>query len=88
MRHAVPVEDLLLLLRPDAVVFVQKVQERAFGFFQRGVGPRLEVAQIREDAFLEFLRVLDRPTKSLEPERQASYNVRAGDVEEVVPRTA
>jgi hypothetical protein len=86
VRHTVPVEDLLLLLRTDAVVLVQKVEEGAFRLFQRSVSARLEVSQIREDALFKLLRVLDRATKSLEAERQASYNVGTGDVEEVAPR--
>lgn len=75
MRYAVPVEDLLLLLSADAVVLVQEVEEGAFRLFQRSVSARLEVSQVREDALFKLLRVLDRATKCLEAERQASYNV-------------
>jgi hypothetical protein len=38
MWHAVPVEDLLLLLGSDAVVLVEEVKEGALGLFQRGIG--------------------------------------------------
>ena len=86
MRYAVPVKDLLLLLGADAVVLVQKVEERTFRLFQRSVSARLEVSQIREDALFKLLRVLDRTTERLEAERQASYNVGTGNVEEVAPR--
>ena len=68
MWYAVPVKDLLLLLRADAVVLVKEIQERALGLFQRGIGPRLQIAQIREDALLKLLGVLDRTTERLESE--------------------
>ena len=55
---------------------------------QRRICARLQVAQVGENAFLEFLRILDGPAESLEPEGQASHNVGAGDVEEVVPEDA
>lgn len=80
MGHAVPVEYLLLLLRADAIVFVHKVKESALGLFEGRIGARFEVAQIREDALFEFLRVLDRSPKGLEPEGQASYDVSPGNV--------
>jgi hypothetical protein len=35
MRNAIPVKDLLLLLGPDAVVLVEKVEKRALRLFQR-----------------------------------------------------
>ena len=85
MGDAVPVEDLLLLLGADTIVLVEKVEESALGLFQRGIGARLEVAQVGKDALFEFLGVLDRATKGLEAERKTSHNVGAGDVEEVVP---
>ena len=66
MRHAIPIENLLFLLRSNAVVLVHKVEERTLGFLERCIGPGLEVSQIREDAFLEFLGVLDRTPESLE----------------------
>lgn len=83
--HAVPVEDLLLLLGPDAVVLVEEVQEAALGLFQRGIGAGLQVSQIGEDALLELLGVLDGAAEGLEAEGQASHDVGAGDVEEIVP---
>lgn len=85
MRYAVPVEDLLLFLRPNAVVFVHEVKEGALGLLQGRIGARLQVAQVGEYAFLEFLRVLHRPSKGLEAKRQAPYDIRAGDMEQVVP---
>ena len=68
MRYAVPVEHLLLLLRSNAIVLVHEVEEGAFWLLERRIGARLEVAQIREDAFLELLRVLHRSSKGLEAE--------------------
>ena len=68
MRHAVPVEDLLLLLCSYAVVLVQEVEESALGFFERGIGTRLQVSQIGEDALLELLRVLHWTSECLESE--------------------
>lgn len=68
MWYAVPVKDLLLLLRTNAVVLVQKIQKGTLGLFERSISTRLEVSQVREDALLELLRVLDRPTKGLEAE--------------------
>ena len=77
MRYAVPVEDLLLLLGANAVVLVEEVEERAFRLLERGIGAGFEVAQVREDAFLEFLRVLHGSAKGLEAEGQASHDVGA-----------
>jgi hypothetical protein len=85
MRYAVPVKHLLLLLRADTVVFVQEIEERALGLLQRGVGAGFEVPQIGENAFFEFLRVLDWATEGLKAEGQASDDVGAGDVKQVVP---
>lgn len=85
MRHTVPVEDLLLLLRPNAIIFVEEIEERTLGFFQGRVGSGLEVAQVGENAFFEFLRVLDGASEGLESEGKASNDIRAGDVEEIVP---
>lgn len=87
MRHAVPIEYLLFLLSADAVVLVQEVEEWALGFFERGIGSGLEVSQIREDTLLELLRVFDRATEGLESKGQASHDIRARDVKEVVPVT-
>lgn len=83
--HAVPVEDLLLLLCANAVVLVQEIKESALGLLQRCIGTRLQVAQIGEDALFELLGVLDGTAKGLESEGEASHDVGAGDVEEVVP---
>lgn len=75
MRDAIPVEDLLLLLCPDAVVLVEEVEKGALGLFERGIGTGLEVSQVGEDAFLELFRVLDGTTKGCETERQASNDI-------------
>ena len=85
MWHAVPIEHLLFFLGPNAVVFVQEVEEGALGFFQGCVGAGLQVAQVGEDAFLELLGVLHRSAERLEAEGETSYYIRARDVEEVVP---
>lgn len=68
MGHAVPIEDLLLLLGSDAVVLIEEVEKGALGLFQRGIGTRLEISQIGEDTLLKLLRVLDRTAKGLESE--------------------
>jgi hypothetical protein len=39
--HAVPVEDLLLLLCPDAVVLIEEIEKGAFGFFECRIGVEL-----------------------------------------------
>lgn len=75
MRYAVPVEDLLFFLSPDAVVLVEEIEERALGFFERSIGPSLQVPQIGKDTLFEFLRVLDGTSKGLEPECKASNNI-------------
>lgn len=87
MGHAIPIEHFLLLLGADAVVLVKKVEKGALGLLQGGIGPGLEISQIREDSLLELLGVLDRTAKGLEPERQASNNVGTRDVKEIVPTT-
>jgi len=46
VRHAVPIKDLLLLLSANAVVLIQEVQEGAFGFLERSVSSRFEIAKI------------------------------------------
>lgn len=43
MGHAVPVKDLLLLLCANAIILVEKVEKGALGFFEGGIGARLEV---------------------------------------------
>lgn len=72
---AVPVEDLLLFLRSDAVVLVQEVKKRALGFFERRIGAGLEVAQVGEDTLFEFLRVLDRASKGLEAKGETPHDI-------------
>lgn len=85
MGHAVPVEHLLLLLRSDAIVLVHEVQERTFRLFQRRIGSGFEIAQVREYAFLEFLRVLHRSPEGLKAKRETPYDICSGDVEEIIP---
>jgi hypothetical protein len=82
---AIPVENLLLFLGPDAVVFVQEIQKRALGFFERGIGAGFEVAQVGEDSFFEFLRVLDGAAKRLEAKGQTPNDIGTRDMEEVAP---
>jgi len=83
--YAVPIKNFLLLLRSNAVVLVKEIKESTLGFFQGGVGARLQVSQVGEDTLLEFLRVLHGSAEGLESKGKASYNIRAGDVKEVVP---
>ena len=85
MRNAVPVKDLLLLLRADAVALVEKVEECALGLLERSVRAGLEVAKIGKDTLLELFGVFYRSAEGLESKGQAADDVGAGDVEEVVP---
>lgn len=85
MRHTVPVEDLLLFLRSNAVVLVKKIKKGALGLLKGSIAPRFQVSQVGENTLFEFLRVPHRPAKGLEPKRQASYDIRAGDMEQVIP---
>ena len=85
MRHAVPVEDFLLLLCSNAIVLVQKVQEGTLRLFERCISTRFQVAQVRKYSLFEFLRVLDRSTKSLEPEGKTSHDIRSRDMKKIVP---
>ena len=85
MRDAVPVEHLLLLLRSDAIVLIHEVEEWALWLLERCIGARLEVAQIREDAFLELLRILHRTSEGLESEGETSHDICTGDMKQVVP---
>ena len=55
MWHAIPVEDLLLLLCSNAVVLVQEIQEATLWLFERGISARLQVSQVRKDTLLELL---------------------------------
>ncbi len=85
MWYAVPIKNFLLLLCSNAVVLVKEIKESTLGLFQGGVGARLQVSQVGEDTLLEFLRVLHGSAEGLESKGKASYNIRAGDVKEVVP---
>lgn len=87
MRNAVPVEDLLFLLCSNTVVLIQVIKKGALWLLERGVGAGLEISKIGEDALFEFLRVPHRATERLKPEREASDDVRARNVEEIVPET-
>jgi hypothetical protein len=81
MWHAVPVEDLLLLLCSDAVVLIEKIEKGAFGFFECRIGASFQISKIGEDTLLKLLRVLDRPAKGLKTKGEASDDISAGDVE-------
>ena len=83
--ECIPVKDLLLLLRTDALVLEQQIQERAFGFLQARVDARLEIPQIGEDALLELLHVAHRATERLEAKHQRPNDIGTGDVVEAAP---
>jgi hypothetical protein len=85
MRNAIPIENFLLLLRSDAVVLVEEIEERTFRLFQGCICSRLEIAEIGEYAFLELLGVLHWPAKRLKAEGKASYDICPRNMEEVVP---
>jgi len=85
MGHAVPVKDLLLLLRANAVALVEEVKESALGLLERSIRAGLEVSKIGKDALLELFGVFDGSAKGLKAKGQTADNVGAGDVEEVVP---
>jgi hypothetical protein len=53
--NAVPVKHLLFLLRANAVVFVQEVQERALGLLEGCIGAGFEISQVGEDTLFKFL---------------------------------
>lgn len=44
--NAVPIKDLLLLLCSNAVVLVEKVEERTLRLFQRRIGSRFQISEI------------------------------------------
>lgn len=88
MRYAIPVKDLLLLLCPNAVVFIQEIKKGALGLLQRRVGSRLEISKIGENTLFELLGILHWATESLESERQTSDNIRSGNMKEVAPTTS
>lgn len=67
MGDGKPIEDFLFLLGSNAVVFVEEVEELGLWFFQRSVCAGLEVTEIGEDAFLEFLCIRNGSTKSEKP---------------------
>jgi hypothetical protein len=87
MWHAVPVENLLLLLCSNAVVFIEKIEKGALGFFECRIGASFQISEIREDTLLKLLRVFDWTAKGLKSEGQASDDISAGDVEQIVPAT-
>jgi hypothetical protein len=69
----------------NAVVLVKEIKEPALWFFERRIGARLEISQIRKDTLLELFRILHRSPKRLKSEGKTSHNVGTGDVEEIVP---
>jgi len=83
--YAVPVENLLLLLCPNAIVLVQEIKETTLWLFEGGIGARLQVSQIGKDTLLKLLRVLYWSSKGLKSEGKAANNVGTGNVKEVVP---
>jgi hypothetical protein len=85
MRHAIPIEHLLLFLRSNAVVLVEKVQEGTFWLFQGRVCAGFEVAQVRENAFFKLLRILHWTTESLKAKRQTPHDISSGNVKEIIP---
>lgn len=85
MWYAVPVEHLLLLLCTYTIVLVEEVEERTFWLFKGGIGARFQIAKVGENALFELLGVLYRSTEGLEAESEASNDVGARDVEEIVP---
>ena len=85
MRYTVPVEDFLLLLRSNAIVLVKEVKERTFRLLQRGIGAGFQVTQVRENAFLEFLRVFHGPAEGLESKGETSHDVGSRNVKEIIP---
>ncbi len=85
MRNAVPIEHLLLFLSSDTIILVEEIKERTLGLLQRRICAGLEISQVGEDAFFEFLGILYWSTKGLKAEREASDDICAGNVEEVVP---
>ena len=85
MWYTVPIEDLLLLLSTNAVVLVHKVQKWTFWLLEGGICSGLQITQVRENSFLEFLGVLDWSPESLEAKGQATDNIRARDVEQIIP---
>ena len=85
MRYTVPVEDFLLLLRSNAIVLVKEVKERTFRLLQRRIGTGFQVAQVRENALFEFLRVFHGPAEGLESKGETSYDVCSGNVKEIIP---
>ena len=88
MGDAIPVKDFLLFLGSNAIVLVQKVKKGALRLFQGRIGTRLEISQVRENTLLELLGVFDGASEGLESKREASNNIGAGDMEEVVPQHA
>lgn len=87
MWHTVPVKDLLLLLCPDAVVLIEKIEKGAFGFFECRIGASLQISKIGENTLLKLLRVFDRTAKGLKTKGETSDDISAGDMEQVVPAT-
>ena len=85
MRYAVPVEDFLLLLSTDAVVFVEEVEESTLGLLERSIVASLQVTKIGEDAFLKLFGVFHRSAKGLKAECETPDYVCARDMEKVVP---
>ena len=85
MGYFVPEKDLLLLLGPDAAIFVKKFKKLASRLFQHGISPGLQIAQIGEDTFFKLFGIQYSSTKLLETERQSLYNVCASDEEATPP---
>lgn len=85
MGDAVPVKDLLLLLRPDCVVVVEVLEEVRAGLLQDRLLSGSQVPQVREDALLEFFWTGDGDALAPEAVLDDPDNVRPGDQKVAVP---
>jgi hypothetical protein len=85
VRDGKPVEDFLFFLGSNTVVLVEEIKEFRLRFLKRGVGAGFEISKIWEDPLFEFLGVYNGSTECEESIRQWTNDIRACDVEEIVP---
>ena len=81
---AMPKEHFLLLLRTNAAVAEEEIQEFRFRLLQNRVRSRFQVSQIRKDALFKLFGIEDGPSSLCETKDENLDDVRAG-YEELSP---
>jgi hypothetical protein len=85
MWHTIPIENLLLFLRSDTIVLIEKIKEWAFWFFECRICSSLKISEIRKNTLFELLRIFDGTSECLKPKSEAPNNIGTRNVKKIVP---